>query len=325
MKKVTFFILSLVGALLSGCGTTHQYASADSWEDGIYYRRDSHAEESRASESQKIQELIDQTRKEAQQYTQTIIVTDSTPVNIVIEPDWCNCYSYNQWAYWGPSWSLYWDPFWYPSYWGAPWGVGFHYGYYGWYGWYDPWYYGWYDPWYYPPYPVYPVYPHYAYHDPKPVIYGKRDGKLGHSSGSAIHRDGTRNIRNRDESLAQNIGRGDRIGAVERQKGSYAKRENSGIVTGRPRNDAKFRKSQTSPRLGNDEIRSNVGRDFRTNNWYRDNSNTRNNNSTGVRNNQRSGSSSGYNRSSSYGQGSSSFRGSASGGRSGGGGGRARR
>ena len=198
MKKVTFFIIMIVSTLLCSCGTTANYASADSWEDGIYYRKSQERTQEIFTDNKEIEDLVHKTKEEARRYTETIIISDAVSeqdstlnrqyeinLNFYEDPWQDSYYSYNSWMYWGPSWSLYWDPFWYPSYWGPSWGWGFHYGYYGWYA---PWYSPWYDPWYYyPVYPVYPFYPQYAVND-GPVVYGKRESGRSSSLSSSVQR-----------------------------------------------------------------------------------------------------------------------------------------
>ena len=157
MKKVTFFIIMIVSTLLCSCGTTANYASADSWEDGIYYRKSQERTQEIFTDNKEIEDLVHKTKEEARRYTETIIISDAVSeqdstlnrqyeinLNFYEDPWQDSYYSYNSWMYWGPSWSLYWDPFWYPSYWGPSWGWGFNYGYYGWY---DPWYSPRYHPW----------------------------------------------------------------------------------------------------------------------------------------------------------------------------------
>ena len=364
MKKVTFFILMIAGALLCSCGTSANYASSDSWEDGIYYRRSMKNTQEIFTENKEVEELVQKTKDEAKRYTETIIISenqhlseitiDSTAsgsyninLNFYEDPWYDSYYSYNNWVYWGPSWSLYWDPFWYPSYWGPYWG--FSYGYYGfygygYYGWYDPWY----NPWfYYPVYPPYPYYPQYAVND-GPVVYGKRDATRNsslssshrgnlltsnkelreHSSTphhSAVDRSANnRNIRTRD--LALKADKRDNRGS-EIQGNIGSRKANDKFLSSGENNRGKgsaikgnFRKSDASRSIDNESFRSNVSRDFR-NTATRESRST----STTVReSNQRSSTYSGnYNRSGSFGSGSGSVRNS--GGGVSGGGGRARR
>ncbi len=363
MKKVTFFILTIVGAILTSCSSMAHYTSADSWEDGIYYRKSQQQAINIEEENKEIEELVRKTTEEAKRYAQTIVVSEGECLNLVLggdtqyslivngdsdtssattcnlnlnfyEDPWYNSYySYNNWLYWGPSWSLYWDPFWYPSYmgpyyWGPSWG--FYYGYYGYYSpWYDPWY-------YYPMYPPYPYYPQYAYHESRDIVYGKREGKREKlltsnitlpKGKSDVHHSvvdrsaNNRNIRNRVSPEAS-VSSG--YVAAKRNPGEQLRPKSDFNKRPVPVSSANFRRSKSSEKGANVDsrtFRENVSRDFRTNSNIGDR--TINNS---VRTNQRSSYSGNTNRSSmrssGYGNSGGGVRNS---GGSSGGGGRARR
>ena len=168
MKK-SLILLSICSAvLLTSCGTSSYYASSG-FEDGIYYRASEDARDEARADSEKVGRLIEQTKKEAARFSDTIIIaspnsqlelqyTPRTQYTIMFDDqldslgqvnlnfnfdDWYpgygygDYYSYWDWRYWHA-----YSPFWHRSWWG-PW--------YGWGGWYDPWYWGFgfgWDPWY---------------------------------------------------------------------------------------------------------------------------------------------------------------------------------
>lgn len=304
MKKVTFFIIMIVSTLLCSCGTTANYASADSWEDGIYYRKSQERTQEIFTDNKEIEDLVHKTKEEARRYTETIIISDAVSeqdstlnrqyeinLNFYEDPWQDSYYSYNSWMYWGPSWSLYWDPFWYPSYWGPSWGWGFHYGYYGWY---DPWYSPWYDPWYYyPVYPVYPFYPQYAVND-GPVVYGKRESgrssslsssvqrgnlltsnkELGEQQNPRVHHSAvdrtisSRNIRTKDMNV-----KAEEITNRKMDDKFLSSKDRVGLQKEQHRRESRestqikgnFRRSESARSVDNETFRGNVSRDFRTN------------------------------------------------------------
>lgn len=63
MKKVTFFIIMIVSTLLCSCGTTANYASADSWEDGIYYRKSQERTQEIFTDNKEIEDLVHKTKR----------------------------------------------------------------------------------------------------------------------------------------------------------------------------------------------------------------------------------------------------------------------
>lgn len=153
MKKSLILVPVCFAVLLTSCGTSSYYASSG-FEDGIYYRPSGGSRTEALADSKEVQQLIEQTRKEAAGFSDTLFISGTAnTVDIPYAPgsqytiyqtdsinqlninfnfdDWypgygfMDYYSYWDWRYWnvfGPSWYR--------------WGT------------YDPWYWGWYDPWY---------------------------------------------------------------------------------------------------------------------------------------------------------------------------------
>ena len=73
MKK-SLILLSICSAvLLTSCGTSSYYASSG-FEDGIYYRASEDARDEARADSEKVGRLIEQTKKEAARFSDTIII-----------------------------------------------------------------------------------------------------------------------------------------------------------------------------------------------------------------------------------------------------------
>ncbi len=153
MKKSLILVPMCFAVLLTSCGTSSYYASSG-FEDGIYYRPSGESRTEALADNKEVQQLIEQTRKEAAGFSDTLVISGTgNTVDIPFAPgsrytiyqtdsinqlninfnfdDWypgygfMDYYSYWDWRYWnvfGPSWYR--------------WGT------------YDPWYWGWYDPWY---------------------------------------------------------------------------------------------------------------------------------------------------------------------------------
>ncbi len=160
MKRcVTLLLLALLA--VTSCGTASQFASEQSFYDGIYYRPAQVREVRILSEEDFVAIAAHKIQNEkAAKDTTLLIVAPKANVNIIFGLGWG--FGWN-WGFgprfgWYGSWG--WDPWFYPW---DPW-------YYGW----DPWYIGW-DPWYYPwgPRPwMYPYGPYPYWHPFGPYPYG---------------------------------------------------------------------------------------------------------------------------------------------------------
>ena len=168
MKKRVSFLISAV-LLLSACGTTARYSSAQRFQDGIYYSKADAAREIHieVSDDAKIDTLVAQTKSSGiyllgddtktvtvpESKSATIRLTGNSGTSVIIEDTTASNFTItfnsdpDPWYYT----SIYWDPWYYGSWrWYRPW----HYSSWYWWNdwWYDSWYWGWAspncDPWY---------------------------------------------------------------------------------------------------------------------------------------------------------------------------------